>query len=105
MDCDGNTYRTGGTYGLCQECGFKFRMSELRKRWDGFMVCKEDWEPRHPQEFVRGKADRIRYNGPISPEPADSFTMDTLRDGENDLITDGLGLPIVIDEGISLEDL
>lgn len=105
MNCDGNSYRRGGTLGICDECGFKYRMSELRKRWDGMMVCKDDWEPRHPQEFVRGKADRIKYPGPIRPEAADTFTFDTLRDGSNDLVTDGLGLPIVIDEGVSLEDL
>lgn len=102
---DGNDYKAGGSWGICDECGFKFRLSELRRRWDKALVCKKDWEPRHPQEFIRGKADRIKYPGPIRPEGADDFTMDTLRDGNNDLITDGFGLPIVIDEGVSLEDL
>jgi hypothetical protein len=36
------------------------------------MVCREDWEPRQPQDFVRGVADQQAV--PWSrPEPADRF--------------------------------
>ena len=35
-------------------CGRKYKSNEIRKRWDGLLVCDEDWEPRHPQDFVRG---------------------------------------------------
>lgn len=55
----GDHYRSGDNYMVCDECGLTKRKSEIRKRWDGAMVCRKDWEPRHPQEFVRGKADRI----------------------------------------------
>ena len=27
-------------------------------RWDGLMVCSKDWEPRQPQDFVHGIADK-----------------------------------------------
>jgi hypothetical protein len=27
-------------------------------RWDGLMVCSGDWEPRQPQDFVHGVADK-----------------------------------------------
>lgn len=73
---DGNDYKSGGSWGICDECGFKFRLSEMRRRWDKAIVCKSDWEPRHPQEFVRGKADRIKYPGEIRPEPEDNFTVE-----------------------------
>ncbi len=26
-------------------------------RWDGLMVCKDDWEPRHPSDFYRPRND------------------------------------------------
>jgi len=48
-----NHYRAGGTWGICDECGFKFRLDALRKRWDGMMVCSKDYETRHPQEVPR----------------------------------------------------
>jgi hypothetical protein len=40
------SYRPGGAYGICDRCGFKFRLSELRKEWTGLMVCSEDHDPR-----------------------------------------------------------
>ena len=50
-------YVKGDWKAVCDICGREFLMSELRRRWDGFMVCSNDWEPRHPQDFVRGVAD------------------------------------------------
>lgn len=44
---------------ICDECGRKFKASQLRQRWDGLMVCDRDWEPRQPQDFVRGVADKM----------------------------------------------
>lgn len=42
---------------LCDVCGFKKKASEVRKRWDGFMVCHKDWETRHPMDFYTTKND------------------------------------------------
>jgi len=50
-------YNEGSWNVICDECGFKFKSHELRKRWDGFMVDKACWEPRHPQDFVKGVVD------------------------------------------------
>ena len=50
-----------GTYSaICDQCGFKFKASDLRVRWDGAFVCSKDWEPRHPQDYVRGRVDNQR---------------------------------------------
>lgn len=38
---------------ICDVCGFKFKAYQLRKRWDGKMVCKDDWEIRHPQDLIK----------------------------------------------------
>ena len=50
-------YIKGDWLAVCDECGQRFRASQLRKRWDGLMVCSKDFEFRHPQEFVRAKPD------------------------------------------------
>jgi len=34
---------------VCDVCGFWFPSSEIKKRWDGLMVCSKDFEARHPQ--------------------------------------------------------
>ena len=62
----------GDPWIICDRCGFAVRMSQSRKTWDGLRVCPEDWEPRQPQDFVRGRIDKQAvYDG--RPEPADSF--------------------------------
>lgn len=59
---------------LCDSCGRKFKASQLKRRWDGLMVCKEDYELRHPQEFLRVQKERISV--PFTrPYPAsDTYT-------------------------------
>jgi hypothetical protein len=52
------TYRHGQWLALCDVCGFRFHSGSLKRRWDGAMVCKDDYETRHPQEFVRGVPER-----------------------------------------------
>ena len=48
-----NTYKPKNWNALCDVCGFKFKSHDLRLRWDNMMVCRADWEPRHPQDFLR----------------------------------------------------
>lgn len=67
------TYVSGDFWRICDECGFKTRSSETRKRWDGLIVCLSDFEQRHPQDFVRGRKDRQNVPDP-RPEPADVLT-------------------------------
>jgi hypothetical protein len=58
---------------ICDRCGFKKWNYELRKEWQGFMVCRaECWEPRQPQDKVRAKADKQAPPW-VRPEPADVF--------------------------------
>ena len=54
MRCDPHSYFKLGTYNaICYVCGFKYKADEMLKRWDGVYVCREDWEIRQPQDFVR----------------------------------------------------
>ncbi len=59
-------------WGICDVCGFKHPLKNLRKRWDGLKVCREDFETRHPQDFVRGVPDNQSLSDP-RPRPADVF--------------------------------
>ncbi len=62
----------GDNHVICDVCGFKYRASQTRMRWDNLRVCHKDWEPRHPQEYVRGKVDKIAVKNP-RPRPPDVF--------------------------------
>ncbi len=50
-------FKMGDNNCICDRCGFKYKASELKQTWDGLYVCEKDWEPRHPQDFVRGVED------------------------------------------------
>jgi hypothetical protein len=45
-----NRYVQGDYKRSCDVCGFDYLRSELKKRWDGAIVCVKDWHPRPPQE-------------------------------------------------------
>ncbi len=62
---------------ICDRCGFKYWNYELRMEWTGLMVCSADWDPRHPQDFVRGVPDHQAV-AIARPEPADVFIGDTV---------------------------
>lgn len=54
-----NTWWKSGQWNvLCDVCGFKFKNVDLKKRWDGLMVCEKDYEARHPQESIRPVPDQ-----------------------------------------------
>jgi len=49
----------GNWNALCDVCGRKFKALDMQKRWDGLMVCKEDFEIRHPSDFLRVQREKI----------------------------------------------
>lgn len=46
-------YKPGEWWAHCDVCGFKHHASDIKKRWDGLMVCPDDFESDHPQKFLR----------------------------------------------------
>lgn len=66
----------GGHNAICDVCGFKYKAKHLKKRWDGFYVCSKDWEPRHPQDFIRGIKDDQHVPW-TRPEATDVFIDET----------------------------
>jgi hypothetical protein len=37
----------------CHVCGFWYPSGEIKKRWDGLLVCEKDYETRHPQTLLK----------------------------------------------------
>lgn len=64
----GDEFILGDSNSICDVCGWKFKHSQLRKRWDGAMVCSADWEPQHPQDKIRIRAERNNVKD-ARPEP------------------------------------
>lgn len=65
-----DSFILGDSNAICDCCGFKFKQSQLRKRWDGAMVCSKDWETRHPQDLVKARPERsIVKDARPEPEP------------------------------------
>jgi len=63
----------GNWNAICDSCGRKFKASSMMRRWDGVMVCKEDYEVRHPQDFLRVQRERISVPW-VRPDPSqDTF--------------------------------
>jgi len=82
---DQNTLKEGDWNTVCDVCEFKFKSSDIRKRWDGYMVCKEDWEARHPSDFQKGFADdqSVPFTRPDT-DVTDVPTITGLPEGTND---------------------
>lgn len=63
MRYSGTHFEMGAWDVQCDRCGFKYKNHQLRHEWTGLRVCdgpgtNHCWEVRHPQDHVRGKADR-----------------------------------------------
>lgn len=67
-----DTFILGDTNGICDVCGFKFKGSQLRKRWDGAMTCTKDFELRHPQDSIKARTERNNVKD-ARPEPEYRF--------------------------------
>lgn len=67
-------YQAGKWKAICDVCGFEFYSDELRKRWDGLMVCDADFEHDHPQKYLRVRQDRISVPW-VRSEPEDTFAL------------------------------
>jgi hypothetical protein len=36
-------------YGICDISGFRYRLRDMKKTWDGFLVGPDQWSPKEPQ--------------------------------------------------------
>lgn len=67
-----NYFKSGSWNCICMLCGVQFKAEDMLKRWDGMLVCKDDWEPRHSLDFLRATPERgtVPFT---APEPTDQF--------------------------------
>jgi len=69
-----NYYISGEFNVTCDVCSKKIKAHEAKQRWDGLIVCKDDWEVRHSQDFVKAQTDKITV--PFTrPIPTEVFTV------------------------------
>src|ERR1700744_2070089 len=54
-----NYFKSGEWNVYCMVCNRKIKSGESLKRWDGLIVCREDYENRHPMDFLRARQERI----------------------------------------------
>lgn len=75
-------YKPGEWNLICDVCGKKMKSSSARHRWDGLIVCDEDFEHRHAQDFLRVRSDKITvpFTRPIA---AEAFRHTTPWDEDN----------------------
>ena len=72
-------YVSGSHWSLCDMCGSQFRAEDLQVTWDNFWVCDEDFELRHPQDFLRVRPEVITVDDPVRPENTDNVIATTFE--------------------------
>ncbi len=69
-------YSKGQWNVICDVCGWEFKSSEVKKRWDGLVVCDADWETDHPQKYIQVRSDPQPVPAEfIRSEPEDEFVV------------------------------
>ncbi len=46
-----NRFQPNSSNTICDVTGFKKKNTEVLRRWEGFYVIPEAWNPRQPQDF------------------------------------------------------
>jgi hypothetical protein len=54
-----NYFISGEWNVTCDVCSRKIKAGLAKQRWDGFIVCPDDYEQRHAQDFVKARQDKI----------------------------------------------
>jgi hypothetical protein len=78
----------GGNWVTCQRCDFNIRSWDAMKEWTGAIVCPDCWEPRHPQDFVRGIKDDPRPRGLVNVGLGDGLSVNLAEAEDTGLPTE-----------------
>ena len=62
-------------YGICDITGFRYRLKDMKKTWDGLLVGPDQWSPKHPQ--------LMRKPTPVDPEALKDPRIDQAADGND----------------------
>jgi len=85
----------------CDRCGRKLKASQAKQTWQGYYVCPQHWEPRHPQDFVRSIAEHpapafVRNPPDVYIEVGEGII---LEDSTDDMIFDvGVDIDYILEE-------
>lgn len=79
-------FEVNNHWNICDLCGCAIRNNESRKTWDGKVVCPDDWDYRHPQDFVRGRQENTAPVGLTRSESTDNFITELDTDTPNNQI-------------------
>ena len=62
-------------YGICDITGFRYRLKDMKKTWNGLLVGPDQWSPKHPQ--------LMKKPTPIDPQALKEARPDPSSDGED----------------------
>jgi hypothetical protein len=74
-------YKSGDHLAICDVCGKRGYRSQMKMTWNNLLSHSECFDPRHPQETIQVRKDRISVTDP-RPEGQDVFLSpgDVTRD-------------------------
>jgi len=78
-----NSFKAGTWNAICDRCGFKYKSDELKKDWQGLMVCAADFELRNAQDLIKVRPETAIPDW-TRTRPVDAFLLYTLL---NDTLT------------------
>ena len=61
------------SYGICDISGFRYKLHDMRKTWDGLLVGPDMWDAKHPQLEPKP--------APEDPQACLLYTSPSPRDG------------------------
>jgi hypothetical protein len=93
-------FKSGAWNVICDVCGNKFKNTDVKKRWDGFIVCKDDFEHRHVADFIKIPAEHNNVTDPRH-EPDDQFISVTYIDTGDRPVCTPLGKSSISGEAVA----
>ena len=82
------------SYAISDRSGFRDRYKDMRKEWNGLLVGKDEWEPKHPQLGPFRKvvdAEALKDARPDIVEPFDVYVGIPTVEAPNLLPPQGFG--------------
>jgi hypothetical protein len=83
---DRTYYKPGSWNAVCDRCGVYFKAEQLRKTWEGFMVCEKDWEMRHIADFIKApkSVEALPFARPVGTDVSIGPTYISTSTGSQD---------------------
>ena len=75
-----DNYVHGAHNVICDRSGFKVKSTEVKREWNHSVVRREDFEKRHPQDYVRGVRDIQSVSNPRPGAPDSPTHSETTLD-------------------------